>query len=103
MPTASDHQGRIMPGSRTVPDFIRDLIERCNSDAFLIARTKSFPTSELASGKLAHLGITFTGGQVIYARAVVPDAENGRWSKYNVDGRIRIRRDLPKVTKTFGG
>ncbi|MBO9569883.1 MAG: hypothetical protein J7503_13815 [Cellulomonas iranensis] len=40
----------------------------------------------------------------MYERAVVPPAERGRrWSNYNVNGRVVVRRDLPKAPKTVGG
>ena len=29
----------------------------------------------------------------------MPDASNGRFSKYNILGRVIVRKDLPKITK----
>lgn len=92
-----------MAGYRKVPDFVRDLIARCDTDTFYIGRTRSYSLQELAQGKLAHLGITVEGGTVNFEPAVLPPAGSGRWSRYNIDGYQKVRRDLPKISKTIGG
>jgi hypothetical protein len=90
-----------MPGYRKVPEFVRVQIASCSTDTFYISGVRTFSTSELDAGALAHLGVTWDNGSVIPTSAIPPE-ENGRWSRYNVDGRLVIRRDLPKVWKTVG-
>lgn len=92
-----------MPGYAKIPEFIRDQIARCNSDTFYVGRAHSYSTIELAEGVLSNLGIRWNGNSVTYEPSIIPAAENGRWSTYNVDGRLYVRKDLPKVTKVIGG
>lgn len=92
-----------MPGYAKIPDFIRDQIARCDSDTFYVGRARTYSTAEIASGALAHLGVGWDGNSVTYEPSLIPAVENGRWSKYNVDGRPHVRKDLPKVDKTIGG
>jgi len=82
---------------------VRDLITRCESDTFYVAQASSHSTDDLAGGVLAHLGLGWDGTSVTGSTSVVPPADNGRWSRYNVEGRECIRKDLPKVEKTLGG
>lgn len=92
-----------MPGYLKVPDFVRELIARCDSGTFYIGRTRTLSTADLAGSALGHLGVGWDGGAVTCEPSVIPPTRNGRWSKYNVDGRPYVRKDLPKVDKTIGG
>lgn len=92
-----------MPGYAKIPDFIRDQIARCDSDTFYVGRARNFSTADLASGALAKLGVSWDGSSVTYEPSVIPPVGNGRWSKYNVDGRPCVRKDLPKIDKVIGG
>lgn len=58
------------------------------------ARTFSRQTIEL--GSLAHLGITYTDGDLNVPRSIVPPATQGKYSRRNAHGYLVIRRDLPK-------
>lgn len=92
-----------MPGYAKIPDFIRDQISRCNSDTFYVGRARSFSTTDLATGVLTNLGVGWDGNSVKYEPSIIPSASNGRWSKYNIDGRHYVRKDLPKIEKVIGG
>lgn len=47
-----------------------------------------------------HLGISITNKNIsIKNNLILPDVSNGRFSKYNVEGRTIVRKDLPKITK----
>lgn len=92
-----------MPGYARVPDFVREQIDRCGTDAFHVGRARSYSTVDLAAGALAHLNVQWDGAEVIHVPAVVPPPEVGRWSRYNVDGWVKVRRDLAKRPKTIGG
>lgn len=49
-----------------------------------------------------HLGISITDKNIsIKNNSLLPDASNGRYSKYNVKGRVIVRKDLPKITKSM--
>jgi hypothetical protein len=90
-----------MPGYRKIPETLRDQIAHCNTDTFYVSGVRTLSASELDAGALAHLGVLWNGVSLTPS-SVIPPAENGRWSRYNVDGRLCIRRDLPKLTKTVG-
>lgn len=92
-----------MPGYAKVPDFFYTLIKQSSADTFYVARARSYSTDDLLAGKLRHLGIGWDGETVTHEPAIVPSTANGRWSRYNVDGRIHLRRDLQRVEKYIGG
>lgn len=88
-----------MPGYRNVPDFVRGLIARCESDQFYVGRTASYSVADLVSGELAQLGIICDGESASADRVFLPPVARGLWSKYNVDGWTNVRRELPKISK----
>lgn len=92
-----------MPGYSKIPDYVRDLIGRCTTNTFYVSKVRTYSLSALASGVLAHLQITADGESVSHETGVVPAATNGRWSRYNLEGKVVVRKDLPKVEKEFGG
>jgi hypothetical protein len=91
-----------MSGYRKIPDFVREQIAACASDRFYVGRTKSFSLSELKEGALAHLGIVVTDGAILCEQSILPEPENDRWSRWNVEGRWVRRTDLPKTSKSWG-
>lgn len=91
-----------MPGYRRVPDVIRARIAALPTDTFRIGAARTYQQADLAGGDLAHLGVTLDDqGDLLCRPAVVPPPAQGRWSSWNVHGRLITRRDLPKVNKTF--
>jgi hypothetical protein len=91
-------------GYRAVPAFVRDQVVACGTDTFYVGRRREYSRAEVADGRLGHLGIGWDlSGLSVPGRPVVPPATRGRWSKYNVDGRVLVRRDLPKIDKVIGG
>ncbi|WP_157932891.1 hypothetical protein [Mycobacteroides abscessus] len=93
-----------MSGYRNVPPFIRDQIRNCTSETFYVARTREYSREDLEKGALAHLGVDWSAAGLQCPEApVVPPATRGRWSKYNIDGWVKVRKDLPKIKKTIGG
>lgn len=46
------------------------------------------------------LGIAINNGSLLFEKnPILPVASNGRFSKYNIQGRVIVRKDLPKITK----
>lgn len=91
-----------MPGYRRVPDVISARIAALPTNTFRIGAARTYQRSDLADGQLAHLQVTIDAqGQLDCSQAVVPPPTRGRWSSWNVHGRLIVRRDLPKVDKTF--
>lgn len=92
-----------MPGYRKVPQFVRDLIAINDGDCFYVGRTRSLDVTDIRAGKFEHLGIRLEGDAVVCGEAVLPEPSNGRWSKYNIQGREVVRKDRPKHSKHIGG
>lgn len=91
-----------MPGYARVPDGIPDQITKCSSDEFFVGTLKSYEVTELAEGALAHLDVSVIGDEVVVPSGAIPPPSMGRWSRWNVVGRRIIRKDLPKVSKSWG-
>jgi len=91
-----------MSGYRKVPNAIREQITACNAEQFYVGRTRSFTMSEIAAGVLGELGITSVDGELRHEESILLGPENGRWSKWNLEGRRVCRKDLPKVEKSWG-
>lgn len=53
--------------------------------------------------KYRHLGIEVVDGNLICGNSILPSKMNGRYSKYNCEGRQIRRKDLPKIDKIFCG
>lgn len=46
------------------------------------------------------LGITINNDRLLFEKnPILPAASNGRFSKYNIQGRVIVRKDLSKITK----
>jgi len=80
-------------GFRTLPPEIKAQIDAIGDVRFVFGATRRYSPEQQASWVDA-LGLdefddaTWMG---------IPPATTGRWSKWNITGRLKIRRDLPKV------
>ncbi len=92
-----------MSGYRKVPQFVHDLIASNDGDTFYVGKTRSIDLTDVRTGKFAHLGIFVDGFEISHDHALLPDPKNGKWSKYNIEGREVIRKDLAKHSKHIGG
>lgn len=93
-----------MSGYRQLPKYLSSEADTCESDSIFITASRTVPFSAVANGDYVHLQLTVDDGQLIGPlQSIVPDPARGRWSKLNLTGRIRVRRDLPKISKDLGG
>ncbi|SFL43812.1 hypothetical protein [Pelosinus propionicus] len=67
----------------------------------VVSAVKNLRTSDIISGKYAHLGIFFDEDTLSVPTFVQPEATNGRYSKYNLEGREIVFKNLPKITRTY--
>lgn len=61
---------------------------------------------EIADKNIGHfknLGLRWENGELVCKDKVLPLSNNGRYSRYNREGRSVKRKDLPKIDKTFWG
>lgn len=91
-------------GYQQVPEFITQRILGCATNTFYVGKSRDYSRADIASGTLLHLGITWDDAGIhIPAEPMIPPSDRGRWSKRNIDGWIKVRKDLDRVEKVIGG
>ncbi len=88
---------------RKIPDHVRQKVQALPHDNVVIACVKKIPHAHIAEGKYAHLRMQIADGQPSFPAASIPCDEAGRYSRWNLEGREVVRRDLPKTTKSWPG
>lgn len=91
-----------MAAYRSIPQRVRSRITECSSDTVHIGNVRAYTPAEIASGALAHLNIGWAESGPTFESQILPAATRGRWSKWNREGKVVVRRDLPKVWKSWG-
>ena len=84
-----------------IPDSILHKIGALPNDEFVVACVRRLRSLDAAGGLYAHLDIRVDQDRLVVPERIVPRPDVGRYSTYNVGGREIVRRDLPKVTKTY--
>lgn len=85
---------------KKIPQHILHALETMDSDIIEVFSAQPFKIQEIT--KYSHLGITLSNGVPVLPNApVLPNEKRGRYSKYNLKGRVIVRRDLPKIPKWF--
>lgn len=84
-----------------IPNKILIDVENIDSDFIVVAASKKIPIEDLTSGKYNHIGLFIAHGEIQLQAKQYPDTQNGKYSKRNLEGWENIRKDLPKITKTF--
>jgi hypothetical protein len=67
----------------------------------VVACVKKIPVRDLNAGLYGHLQIKLGQTGPEYPKMIVPPRTVGRTSEENVDGLVVVRKDLPKVWKTY--
>jgi hypothetical protein len=86
---------------RFISQMIRSHIEQMGATPFRVGVVKRIPLARIEAGEWAHLGLVLENGQVCDQNAVIPNPKNGPTSHFNSQGRIRIRKDLPKEIRNI--
>lgn len=86
---------------RKFPKQVEQKIKDFEDDNIQVACSKKISMNKIQSGLYHHLGIYIKGDTLIFKDKLVPTTRIGKYSKRNVNGRIIIRYDLPKITKTY--
>jgi hypothetical protein len=84
---------------RKVPTHIRSKITRLEVDDVIVASAKRINRNDLA--QYAHLNFRIENGQFVQPTPTVPADTTGRYCWINVNGYEVVRKDLPKVLKSF--
>ncbi|MBY8886562.1 hypothetical protein K7472_17060 [Streptomyces sp. PTM05] len=86
---------------RKVPDGIQAKIDALRGDSYQVGVRKAYSIQSLDEGAVESLGVQFRNGEVHSLETVLPSAENGRFSRWNLVGKMVRRSDLPKVERTW--
>jgi hypothetical protein len=84
---------------RKVPQAILDRISSFDQDDVVVACVKRIKPEDVA--RYAHLKLRMEEGKLMLPAAAPPDPSSGRYSHSNLFGSVKIRRDLPKVSKAI--
>ncbi|WP_208875446.1 hypothetical protein [Streptomyces sp. PBH53] len=87
---------------RKIPDSVRSKVANLPSNEYQVGVLRSYSVSDLKSDLLAHLEVSVQAGSIVIPPTSLPPAERGRFSKWNLVGRIVRRTDLPKVSRSWG-
>ena len=86
---------------RKIPDFILSKSESIGNNFQIVSTIVVVNENELNSEHFRNLGLIINNGELISQNEIIPNPNIGRFSRYNGLGRIKIRKDLPKVMKTI--
>lgn len=88
-------------GFRKLPDFVKAKLESIPNDEVRVEVVKKISKDDIKSGKFSHIGIRYLGQTLEFPPKSLPDPSIGHASKYNRRTKAIVRRDLPKILKTF--
>ncbi len=86
---------------RKIPDVILTKVKGLKTDNLVVACVKKISAADISGAKYSHLNISLEANKPLFLSAVVPNAEVGRYSRANVEGKEIVRNDLPMVSKDF--
>ena len=84
-----------------VPPGLLGKIKGFKKPDIVVACVKQIPAAEILAGDFQHLGVQIQNGKLVSPTSIVPPAERGRYSKFNVFGQTLVLKHLPKITKHF--
>ena len=86
---------------RRIPDYIYLEVSRTESRHVIVAAIIEVTKAEVERGKLKYFGFDIKEGHVTCKEKITPDQIAGLYARRNLYGIERIRKDLPKVKKTY--
>jgi hypothetical protein len=86
---------------RKIPQAVHVKLKRYCAEQIMVAVVKTIPLSAIRGGRYKHLGIKESDGKPTVPEFTVPPAKQGMFSRRNVRGWVVIRKDLPKIPKTY--
>ncbi|MDF2537982.1 MAG: hypothetical protein K0S76_1003 [Herbinix sp.] len=82
---------------RKIPKHISEKLEAFQSSTITTFAFLKASKQDIIDGKFAYLNINIKDDQLSYPEYLIPDEAVGRYSKYNLEGRLIKLKDLPKV------
>jgi len=86
---------------RKVPPAILQKLRRYHDAQVIVAVVKKVSLNIIRAGSYKHLTISESAGTPTIPSYIVPRARQGKFSNCNVRGWVVVRKDLPKITKTY--
>lgn len=86
---------------RVIPKHLIQKINSSSSNEFRVAVALRFNKTDIKDKKYLSLEIKYNEGELLFTPEFLAPNKAGKYSKTNRLGRILIRKDLPKVSKTF--
>ncbi|MFG1592475.1 hypothetical protein [Halobacteriovorax sp. CON-3] len=86
---------------RKIPKHINKKIETFNSNYLEVGAILRVTETEILNGKLDQLGLTLNQIKSLGDINLTPPIDNGLASKKNLNGHVKVRKDLPKYLKAF--
>jgi hypothetical protein len=87
-------------GFRATPPSILQRIADLDASSFQIGYRRIFTMDQLEQGALSHVGVNMADGIITYEESFLPHPVK-RWARRNINGQLKIRRDLPKRTVSW--
>jgi hypothetical protein len=84
-----------------VPEAILGKVRSLPDDEVVVAAVVKIAAMAIVAGEYGHLDMTLEGERPVFPSEVIPKRSRGRYSRRNVEGKVVVRRDLPKFKKTF--
>jgi hypothetical protein len=84
---------------RKIPHEVLQRLKTFALDDVVVACAKQLRPQDI--DRYGHLGLRLEGGRLVIPSPFVPDVSAGRYSRINVEGKDKKRRDLPMVPKEF--
>lgn len=86
---------------RRIPDYINLELSRTESRHIIVAAIIEATKVEVERDKLRYFSFDIKEGVVTYRERITPDYLDGLFARRNINGTELIRKDLPKVRKTY--
>jgi hypothetical protein len=86
---------------RKIPDSIIRKVNNFLKDEVIVSAICKIPESNIKKGLYNHLKIELFDNSVKCESSILPKMTNGKWSRFNIFGKMIIRHDLPMITKTY--
>ena len=86
---------------RRIPDYIDLEVSRTESRHIIVAAIIEATKVKVERGELRHFGFNIQEGKVTCNERIAPDHLSGLFARKNLYGIEHIRRDLPKIRKTY--
>lgn len=85
-----------------IPDWIRNKVQEIASEEVIVACTRTISAADIGTDKFEQFGLSVVNNKLVIAQqTVLPAPSKGRYSRFNLDGREIVLRNLPKIQKAF--